>query len=50
MEQSAGVHSFFSMVWIRQIINCRDMKSLFSYRYKPGLIRAAEQRKGWNKR
>lgn len=28
------------MVWIRQIINCRDMKSLFSWRYGPGLIRA----------
>lgn len=34
------VHSFYSMVWIRQIINCRDMKSLFSWRYGPGLIRA----------
>lgn len=27
------------MVWIRQIINCRDMKSLFGERYGPGLIR-----------
>lgn len=40
MEHGIEVHSFYSMIWIRQIINCTDMNSLFSWRYGPGLIRA----------
>lgn len=34
---SCWVHSFFSVVWIRRIIKCRDMKSLVSERSKPCL-------------